>query len=195
MKKPIDVFEMDVKQLIKSPFAWLVVMILTLLPALFVWYDLSANKDPFQQTQHMKIGVVNEDQGTQIQKRKVNISKEVEQQLKTQHKWDWQFVDRQTADKALKQGDYVAVLYIPQTFSKDVTGIIRQKPKQTTVTYHVNEKVNAITPRLTDAAMGEAIKQADASFNRSVMKVLLDEANQQGIHLEDQLPSYQKNSR
>lgn len=54
MKKPIDVFEMDMKQLIKSPFAWLVVMILTLLPALFVWYDLSANKDPFQQTQHIK---------------------------------------------------------------------------------------------------------------------------------------------
>lgn len=192
MKKPIDVFEMDMKQLIKSPFAWLIVLILTVLPALFVWYDLSANKDPFQQTQHMKIGVVNEDQGTQIQKRKVNISKEVEQQLKSQHKWDWQFVDRQTADKALKQGDYVAVLYIPQTFSKDVTGIIRQKPKQTTVTYHVNEKVNAITPKLTDATMVEAIKQADASFNRSVMKVLLDEANQQGIHLEDQLPSYQK---
>lgn len=192
MKKPIDVFEMDVKQIIKSPFAWLVMTLLLSLPALFVWYDINANKDPFQHTEHMKIGVVNEDQGTRIQKRKINIGKAVEGQLKAQKKWDWQFVDRQTADKSLKRGDFVAVLYIPQTFSQDVTGIIRQKPKQTTVTYHVNEKVNAITPKLTDATIGEAIKQADVSFNRTVMKVLLDEANQQGLHLEDQLPSYQK---
>lgn len=192
MKKPIDVFEMDVKQIIKNPFAWLVMTLLLSLPALFVWYDLNANKDPFQHTEHMKIGVVNEDQGTRIQKRKINIGKAVEGQLKAQKKWDWQFVDRQTADKSLKRGDFVAVLYIPQTFSQDVTGIIRQKPKQTTVTYHVNEKVNAITPKLTDATIGEAIKQADVSFNRTVMKVLLDEANQQGLHLEDQLPSYQK---
>ncbi|UEX90343.1 YhgE/Pip domain-containing protein [Staphylococcus ratti] len=192
MKNPIDIFKMDIKQLVKSPIAWLALIMLTVLPALFAWYDLSANKDPFQQTEHMKIGVVNEDKGTKIQGRKINVGKTVEQQLKTQKKWDWQFVDRQTAESALKKGNYVAVLHIPQTFSEDVTGIIRQKPKQTTVTYHVNEKINAITPKLTDATMGESIKQADAMFNASVMKVLLDEANKQGIQLEDQLPSYQK---
>ena len=192
MKKPNEVFGMDLKQWMKSPVAWLVIIILTLLPALFVWYDLTANKDPFQNTSHMKIGIVNEDQGTKIQNKKVNIGKAVERQLSSQKKWDWQVLDRQAADHALRKDNYAAVLYIPQTFSEDVTGIIRSKPKQTTVIYRVNEKVNAITPKLTDAMMGEAIKQADTSFNRTVMKVLLDEANQQGIQLENQLPSYQK---
>lgn len=192
MKKPIEVFGMDLKQWMKSPVAWVVMIILLLLPALFVWYDLTANKDPFQNTEHMKIGIVNEDQGTKIQNKKVYVGKAVERQLTSQKKWEWHVLDRQAADHALKKENYAAVLHIPQSFSKDVTGLIQNKPKQTTVTYRVNEKVNAMTPKLTDAMMGEAIKQADASFNQTVMKVLLDEANQQGLQLEDQLPSYQK---
>lgn len=75
MKKPIEVFGMDLKQWMKSPVAWVVMIILLLLPALFVWYDLTANKDPFQNTEHMKIGIVNEDQGTKIQNKKFTWGK------------------------------------------------------------------------------------------------------------------------
>lgn len=73
-----------------------------------------------------------------------------------------------------------------------MTGIVRKDPQQAEVEYKVNQKLNAIAPKMTDAGSSEIVRNANKKFNETVTKALLDEANRIGIKLEDQLPNYHK---
>ncbi|NHA35342.1 YhgE/Pip domain-containing protein [Staphylococcus schleiferi] len=192
MKNAIKLFLMDIKKIAKTPGAIIIILGLAILPSFYAWFNLEATWDPYSNTNHIKVAVVNEDKGDTVRHKKLNVGNRLEDTLKKDTHFDWQFVSREKADHDLRMGKYYAALYIPEGFTHQITGTLRKDPQQAKVEYKVNQKLNAIAPKMTDAGSSEIVKKANQKFNETVTKVLLKEADRLGIKLEDELPAYKK---
>ncbi|RIP11931.1 YhgE/Pip domain-containing protein, partial [Staphylococcus gallinarum] len=85
-----------------------------------------------------------------------------------------------------------AAIYIPEKFTHQITGTLRKNPQQADVEYKVNQKLNAIAPKMTNAGTSAIVQKANEQFNETVTKALLDEANRLGVKLEEEIPTINK---
>lgn len=56
----------------------------------------------------------------------------------------------------------------------------------------MNQKLNAIAPKMTNAGTSAIVQKANEQFNETVTKALLDEANRLGVKLEEEIPTINK---
>ncbi|NFQ58419.1 YhgE/Pip domain-containing protein, partial [Clostridium botulinum] len=166
------------------------VIALCILPSLYAWFNIAASWDPYAQeaTSKIKIGVVNKDKGAFILDKDIILGDEVIEGLKENDLLGWQFVSEEEANEAIKKGKYYATITIPEDFSKDMTSIITSDIKKGTIIYTVNEKINAIAPKLTDKGASGVQENVTKSIIETVSKVLLTASKEAGIELEDQIP-------
>ena len=88
----------DLKRVAKTPAAWVILGGLAILPSFYAWFNLWAMWD-YSNTGHIKVAVVSEDQGDKIRGKKINVGNTLEDTLKNNDKFDWQFVSREKADR------------------------------------------------------------------------------------------------
>src|SRR5690606_33884345 len=123
---------------------------LILLPSLYAWFNIAASWDPYSQTEQIPIGIVNEDEGAIVREQEIHVGDELIETLKDNKSMGWQFVNRNEAMERLEYGDYYAVIVIPKNFSESLGTVITDNPEKAKVEYYVNEKINAIAPKITD---------------------------------------------
>ena len=69
------IFFRDIKALIKNPFAFLIAGGLCIIPALYAWFNIYSNWDPYGNTGNLQIAVATEDKGYVTEKgKKENVS-------------------------------------------------------------------------------------------------------------------------
>lgn len=183
---------MDLKKIMKHPSVLVILGGIAILPSFYAWFNLDATWDPYGNTKNIKIAVVNEDKGDKVRGKKINVGNTIVDDLKKDDHFDWEFVSRKKADHDLKMGKYYAAMYIPDKFTHEITGTLRKDPQRANVEYKVNQKLNAIAPKMTDAGTSAIVQQANEQFNETVTKALLDEANRLGVKLEEEIPTIDK---
>ncbi|SDM47318.1 putative membrane protein [Fictibacillus solisalsi] len=191
MKKAFNVFRTDWEEVLRIPSAALLIMGLIFLPSVYAWVNIKAMWDPYENTEGIKIAISNDDRGAMFQDKNINIGNEVVQNLKNNHKLGWTFVTKEKAHNGVVMGDYYASLYIPKDFSKKIASIASQSPEKPVIDYAVNEKINAVSPKITQSGVSTIINQVSDSFTRNVGKVIFSKFNEAGITLERNLPTIQ----
>lgn len=181
MKTALKILKRDVGRLFHNPIALVVVFGIITLPSLYAWYCIDSNWDPYGHTDGIKVAVVNNDQpvdsdalGT------VNVGKQVEDTLRQNDQFDWQFVSAEEAQNKVNDGTYYAAIVIPSTFSKDFTSVLTGKAKNPTVDYYVNEKFSAVAVKVTDAGANTIERQINSTFVSTVSETLADTAKKAG---------------
>lgn len=192
MKNAFKLFWTDLKKIGNNPLALVVLIALTILPSLYAWFNLQALWDPYGNTQNIKIAVVNEDKGDTVKGKKINVGDNIVDTLKDNKDFDWKFVSKAKADHDVKFGKNYASLYIPKDFSHKMTSTLRKKPQKANITYKINEKLNAIAPKMTDAGTSAVVDKANKKFEQTVTKALVKEANKAGLKIEDEIPTINK---
>ncbi|MDK7194670.1 YhgE/Pip domain-containing protein, partial [Lactobacillus gasseri] len=66
MKNALKLFRFDLKRITKTPAVWIIIAGLAILPSFYAWFNLWAMWDPYSKTDHIKVAVVNEDQGDKV---------------------------------------------------------------------------------------------------------------------------------
>lgn len=192
LKKPFEIFIEDIKNIRRVPFVIILLLGLSILPSFYAWFNLSSTWDPYNNTQGIKIAVVNEDKGAKVEGKHINVGDQLVEQLKKNDKFGWEFVNRKKADDGVEKGDYYASIYLHKTFSDEVTSIYHKKPKKAVIDYKVNEKLNAIAPKMTNAGASSIVDSLNKEFGENATQALLKEANQVGLDLENELPTLSK---
>lgn len=192
LKKPFEIFIEDIKNIRRVPFVIILLLGLSILPSFYAWFNLSSTWDPYNNTQGIKIAVVNEDKGAKVEGKDINVGDQLVEQLKKNDKFGWEFVNRKKADDGVEKGDYYASIYLHKTFSDEVTSIYHKKPKKAVIDYKVNEKLNAIAPKMTNAGASSIVDSLNKEFGENATQALLKEANQVGLDLENELPTLSK---
>ncbi|WP_289890623.1 YhgE/Pip domain-containing protein [Virgibacillus pantothenticus] len=192
MKNSWRIFFTDIKKVSKNWVAAIIIGGLILLPSFYAWFNIKASWDPYGQTDQIPVGVVNEDQGATVRGQDINVGKDLVKTLKENKKMDWRFTDRKTAMEEVEYGNYFAVIVIPKNFSKRLGTVIEDNPEKANVEYYVNEKINAIAPKITEKGASVIVEQISSQFISTVNGVIFDMFNNLGIELEKDLPDIKR---
>ena len=190
MKGAFEIFKKDLKNIFTNYGALIVVVALCILPSLYAWFNIKASWDPYAEsaTSGIKIGVVNKDLGATLNGEDINLGDTVVDELKDNKQIGWQFVSEEEANKMVEEGKYYAMITIPENFSKNLTSIVTDDIEKGEIIYTVNEKINAIAPKLTDKGATAVQEKISKAIVSTVSDTIFGLANDVGIELENQIP-------
>src|SRR5699024_9406814 len=138
------------------------------------------------------VGIVNEDTGSMVRDKEIHAGDELRGNLKENNDMDWKLVDRENAMAQVENGDYLAVIVIPEEFSESLSTGIDDDTEKDNVEYYVNEKLNAIVPKITEKGASSIVQQISSEFISTVNGVIFDIFNELGIEIEENLPDIEQ---
>lgn len=163
------IFLRDVKRILRNPVALVVTMGVAIIPSLYAWCNILANWDPYSNTGNIQVAVANEDEGTtSALVGHLNAGRQTVTQLKSNHQLGWRFVSEERAVEGVKAGKYYAAIVLPKDFSASLIGTVTGEKDQPSITYYINEKMNAIAPKITDTGATTIDEQINSTFVSSV---------------------------
>ena len=165
MKKALEIFRRDIRRILVNPVAVVIMIGVAIIPSLYAWFNILANWDPYENTSDIKIAVVDEDQGAQIDDLgETNAGEMIVERLKDNDQLGWTFVDRQKALDGVREGRYYAAFVIPSDFTSSLADVLDGDTEKAHIAYYVNEKVNAIAPKVTDTGATTLENQVSNEF-------------------------------
>lgn len=192
-KNSFRIFKCDLKKLARNWVAIVIACGVALLPSLYAWINILASWDPYGNTGGVKVGIVNNDEGSQIQGININIGSELESQLKENKKLGWTFFDN--ADEGIEQcrnGKVYATIIIPNDFSAKMATLLDETHVKPQLDYYVNEKINAIAPKMTDSGASTLQKQITQSFIQTVIEKVFEVLNPLGYDIDQHYDEIEK---
>lgn len=178
------IFRQDLKSLSKNLIIFAVVIGITILPALYAWFNIAANWDPYSNTGELAFAVCSLDKGVEFKGLKINAGEKIVEGLKSNDKMGWTFVDAEDAKNGVRDGKYYAAVILPENFSENLLSITSGAFDQAVLEYYVNEKINAIAPKITDKGISAIQESVDATYVSTIAEKIADALNLTGDELE-----------
>ena len=193
MKQIIEIFKSDIKEIFRKVNTWIIIIGLIFLPSMYAWPNILASWDPYSHTNNIKVAVISEDEGATVEGKNVNLGESLITNLKGNKNLDWQFVSsKQQAENGVKIGDFYASIVIPKSFSSDITSITRGELKKATIEYTVNEKINAISPKITNSGASALANTIGKNFVEVANGVIFEKLHEAGVKFEENLPAIEQ---
>ncbi|MDQ6597138.1 YhgE/Pip domain-containing protein [Bacillus salipaludis] len=189
MGKIWHIYRSDWKNIFRVPSVALLVVGLMILPSMYAWFNIKSMWDPYGNTSGIQVAVANEDEGARISGKNINVGNETVKNLKKNHKLGWVFVRTNEAKRGVEEGDYYAYLIIPKEFSKKITSIISANPEKPEIIFGVNEKINAVAPKIASSGASSVTAQISQAFIKTVGDAIFSGFYKAGVELEKDLPS------
>ncbi|MEV4776657.1 YhgE/Pip domain-containing protein [Microbacterium sp. LWH12-1.2] len=196
MMPPIDghlpnawsVFRRDVRRLARVSKAWIIIIGVIVTPSLYAWFNIVAFWDPYANTQNVSVAIVNQDDGaTSDLTGDIDVGGELVSQLKENDQLGWEFMDEDEAMDAVRSGRSYAAIVIPEDFSRDFISITSGEFTRPVLRYFVNEKANAIAPKITDVGASTLDTQINSTFVSVVAEAVTGQLKDAGEDAEGRL--------
>ena len=193
MKNIIEIFRNDIKEVFRKTNTWIIIVGLIFLPSMYAWPNILSSWDPYGHTNNIKVAVTSEDDGATVDGKELNLGKSLVEGLKNNKNLDWQFVsNKQEAEDGVRIGNYYASIVVPKNFSQDMTSVSRTEPQRATIEYTVNEKINAISPKITNSGASAIANNISKNFVETANGIIFERLHEVGIKFEENLPSIEK---
>ena len=174
MKTVLAIFRRDLWRILRNPVALVVTIGVAVLPSLYAWFNIMALWDPYSNVKNLPVAVVSMDRGAQsAETGRINAGKSVIQELRANKSLGWKFVDDdKRAIDEVHSGQCYAAIIIPERFSADLVGIVEGTGSRPALDYYVNEKKNAIAPKVTDTGASTIDQEINTVFVSAVSDAL-----------------------
>lgn len=162
----LRIFVRDLKRIARNPAAIVIALGVCIIPSLYAWINILANWNPYENTGTVPVAVVIEDEGTTIPDMGfVNAGSMIREKLEENHQLGWEFAaSEDEAISEVEAGHAYAVFVIPRDFSATLAGVLDGKTEPAHLAYYVNEKANAIAPKVTDTGATTLETQIESEF-------------------------------
>ncbi len=176
MGKVFKIFLRDLKRILKNPVAIIVTLGVAVLPSLYAWFNILANWDPYKNTSTVPVAVCILDKGADISDMGyTNAGDMMREQLEENTQLGWQFVDNQDdAIQGVESGTYYAAFIIPADFTSTLSNVLDGDTSKAHIGYYVNEKVNAVVPKVADTGSTTLENKISNQFVEVVGKVVTE---------------------
>lgn len=183
------IYQTDWRNIFRVPTVVLFIGALMILPSAYAWVNIKSMWDPYGRTSGIRVAVSNEDEGAEIRGKKINVGNDTVKSLKNNHQLGWVFVNRKDAESGVEKGQYYAYLIIPKDFSTKLTSILELNPQKPNIKFAVNEKINAVAPKIASSGASSVTAQISQAFIKTVGNAIFSGFYKAGIELERELPS------
>ena len=185
MKNIFKIYFSDLKSILWNRVAVLIILVICILPSLYARFYLKSSWDPYGHTKWIKVAVVNNDIWVNFQWKYINIWKEVVDELK-QNDDIWRvFVEEDIAQEWTRLGQYYANIVIETWFSEKFITILDENPTNPQLHYTVNEKLNAIAPKITNMWTSAIKENIEKRFTKTVDEVVMWKLNEIGVTVQN----------
>ena len=184
LKNAFHILKTDIKNIIKNPAALIVIAAVTFLPSLYAWLNIAASWDPYENTQGVSVAVVSLDEGATIQNKEIDVGDNVIVSLAQNEDLGWQFVSKDEAVQGVEHGDYYAAIIIPEDFSEKLLSVTSDEIEKPKIDYYINEKINAISPKVTNSGASAIVENIQSTFVEEANKSIMEIFNELGLGLE-----------
>jgi putative membrane protein len=166
---------MDARRLGSNVVAIVIIMGLSIIPALYAWFNILSNWDPYGETatSAMHVAVCSEDEGVVFGNFSLNVGETVIEGLEANSTIGWVFTE--TKDEALAQvysGECYAALVISDDFTEKIISFVNGSPENPEIQYYENSKKNAIATKITSKVKTTVQKTVNTSFVSTLAEVL-----------------------
>ncbi len=173
MKNIRKIFFSDLHSLIRNLYVLIIALGLCCLPALYAWFNIYSNWDPYGNTGNIKIAVASQDTGyTDTKGQTTNTGNSILETLKENTSIHWVFTSADKAKKGVYSGDYYAAVLLPKDFSESMYQGFMQDLKHPQLIYYENEKKNAVATKITDTA----VTTLQNNINKMYISILVSNA-------------------
>lgn len=196
-----NIYSIAKKDIIKifTNYALLIVVIaLAIVPSLYAFINIKASWDPYSKeaTSRLKVAIVNQDKGDTFNNNKINLGSKIVDNLKKNNTLDWQFMEIDQADEELNNEKIYASIILPEDFTTKIVSFLSSNIDKPKLIYKVNEKINAIAPKITSKGATSLKDTINKEFIGTISDVVLNFAKDIGINVEEKiLPKLEQSSR
>lgn len=162
------------KAILKKPTFIIVMIGISLIPALYNIIFLSSMWDPYGQLSDLPVAVVNNDKEASYNGNTMAIGKDMVSNLKENKSLDFHFVDEDEGKKGLEDGDYYMVVTLPSDLSEKATSILTDHPEQMQIDYQTSSGHSFIASKMSDSAMTQLKQNVSINVTETYTKALFD---------------------
>ena len=160
------------KAIFKKPTFIIVMIGISLIPALYNVIFLSSMWDPYGQLSDLPVAVVNNDKEASYNGNTMSIGKDMVSNLEQNKSLDFHFVDEDEGKKGLEDGDYYMVVTLPSDLSEKAASILTNHPEQMQIDYQTSSGHSFIASKMSDSAMKQLKQNVSANVTESYTKAL-----------------------
>ena len=162
------------KAIFKKPTFIIVMIGVSLIPALYNIIFLSSMWDPYGQVSDLPVAVVNNDKEASYNGNSMSIGKDMVSNLKENKTLDFHFVDEEEGKKGLENGDYYMVVTLPSDLSEKAASILTDYPEQMQIDYQTSSGHSFIASKMSDSAMTQLKQNVSTNVTETYTKALFN---------------------
>ncbi|WP_173306571.1 YhgE/Pip domain-containing protein [Streptococcus sp. k-628] len=162
------------KAIFKKPTFIIVMIGISLIPALYNIIFLSSMWDPYGQLSDLPVAVVNNDKEASYNGNTMAIGKDMVSNLKENKTLDFHFVDEDEGKKGLEDGDYYMVVTLPSDLSEKASSILTDHPEQMQIDYQTSSGHSFIASKMSDSAMTQLKQSVSTNVTETYTKALFN---------------------
>lgn len=187
MKNIWKIFVDDILSLVKNFFALVIVVGICFLPALYAWFNIYSNWDPYGNTGALKFAAVSVDKGfTDENGEYHNQGDSIIENLHENTAIDWQFVDN--SDEAIEgvySGKYYAAVVVDEDFSYNMYNAFTDEIRRPTLHFYENQKKNPVATKISDTVVQNLQNTINVTFTEVVVSEVFKSANKVSEDIKD----------
>ena len=162
------------KAIFKKPTFIIVMIGISLIPALYNIIFLSSMWDPYGQLSDLPVAVVNNDKEASYNGNSMSIGKDMVSNLKENKTLDFHFVGEEEGKKGLENGDYYMVVTLPSDLSEKAASILTDHPEQMQIDYQTSSGHSFIASKMSDSAMTQLKQSVSTNVTETYTKALFN---------------------
>ncbi|MQP82205.1 hypothetical protein GEZ85_01025 [Streptococcus mitis] len=162
------------KAIFKKPTFIIVMIGVSLIPALYNIIFLSSMWDPYGQVSDLPVAVVNNDKEASYNGNSMSIGKDMVSNLEQNKSLDFHFVDEEEGKKGLENGDYYMVVTLPSDLSEKAASILTNHPEQMQIDYQTSSGHSFIASKMSDSAMTQLKQNVSTNVTETYTKALFN---------------------
>lgn len=187
MSSILAVMRHDLRRAMSSVMAVIVLFGLVVIPSLFTWFNVIASWNPFENTRNLTVAVANTDDGYQsdLMPLRINVGEQVVSALRANNDLNWVITSKHDAIDGTRSGEYYAAIVLPTTFSADMMTFYANNGDRTRIDYYLNEKKNALAPKITGQGASEVTKSINEVFTETLSEAGMNIITSLSDYLDD----------
>lgn len=158
---------------LKEKFKYVVFAVVLLIPFMYSFFYLKSYWDPYGNLSDLGVAIVNNDN-----KEDNSLSEKFVNSLKDSDSCKFEVVDSSKANDGLTNGDYYAIITIPENFTENINNAGEKNRSVTTITYAPNQKSNYLASQIISRVVLEAEKGLEGEISSAVVGSLVDNLNE-----------------
>ena len=187
MKTIKKIFFDDVISLVKNFFALVIVVGICFLPALYAWFNIYSNWDPYGNTGALKFAAVSLDKGyTDEEGEYHNQGDTIIENLHENTSVDWQFVDsEEDAVNGVYSGEYYAAIVVDEDFTYNMYNVLTDDVKRPVLHFYENQKKNPVATKISDTVAQSLQNNINVAFTEVVVSKVFSSASDVSEDLQE----------